>query len=175
MSTLYELRTDFECLYAQLDALDPEDECYNEMCQAWMDTLEGLEGEINQKAENIAVYIKRLASDAAAMDAEEKAMKARRKACENRAERLREYLLNQMQEIGITKFSSPRARITVTQGRESICITDADSILYDGGEFVKPRRLKEDDLDKTRIKEAILSGRSVPGATLVRKPGLLIK
>ena len=62
MSKLYELAEDFETLYAALDELDPADENYEDMSDAWFDTLEGIEGEFTAKAENIAVFIKRSTS-----------------------------------------------------------------------------------------------------------------
>lgn len=46
----------------------------NEMLTAWFDTLEGIEGEFDEKVESIAVYIKQLAAEAKALKAEKAAI-----------------------------------------------------------------------------------------------------
>jgi hypothetical protein len=60
--------------------------------QAWFDTLEGIEGEFECKAESVAQYIKELNAEAEAIKAEEKKLSARRKAKENAAIRMKDYL-----------------------------------------------------------------------------------
>ena len=46
------------------------DHIKTEMLSAWFDTLTGIEGEFNAKAENIGVYIKQLKAEKEAIDAE---------------------------------------------------------------------------------------------------------
>ena len=52
------------------------------MQQAWFDTLDGMEQELVRKAENVAVYIKNMESEAKTLKAEEDKLKARRQAKE---------------------------------------------------------------------------------------------
>lgn len=54
--------------------------------------LEALELERSEKIRNIALWIKNLKSDATALDAEEKAFKARKDAAKKKAEQLSGYL-----------------------------------------------------------------------------------
>ena len=109
---LYEMTADFAELFDNYDAIvnieftpdgkggfvdddgnpvDPE-ERRREMQQAWFDTLDGMEQELVCKAENVAVYIKNMESEAKTLKAEEDKLKARRQAKENAAKRMREYL-----------------------------------------------------------------------------------
>ena len=50
---LYEISSDFQTLFEQLEMFEEADEE-----QAWFDTLDGIEQAFDSKAENIAVYIK---------------------------------------------------------------------------------------------------------------------
>lgn len=74
--------------------------------QVIFDTLEGIEGEIEDKADNYAKLIKSLAADADALKAEEERMRTRRQALENRAKRLKETLQANLEFIGKTKFKT---------------------------------------------------------------------
>lgn len=67
--------------------------------EAWFDTLTGIEEEFDVKAENIAAYIKSLKAEADALKAEETALNRRRKVKESQIERMKTYLLENMQLI----------------------------------------------------------------------------
>ena len=69
--------------------------------EAVADTLDGLEGEFDGKADGIASLVKRLTAEAGAIKSEEDNLYKRRKAKENAAERLKSYLLGQMTQIGL--------------------------------------------------------------------------
>ena len=77
---LYEYAAEFAELFDALDDMDGED-----MEQAWFDTLESIEAEFDDKAENVIAYIKELKAQAAALKEQEEAFKARRKSKENHA------------------------------------------------------------------------------------------
>jgi len=175
MSKLYELAEDFETLYAALDELDPADENYEDMSDAWFDTLEGIEGEFTAKAENIAVFIKRLNADADAMRTEEKALAERRHAAERKADSIKKYLKDCMDKLGMAKVDGVKAKVSIRNNAESVLVTDPDLILFAGSPWLKPQKYTEDDLAKTNIKKAIQDGTEVPGCTLVRTRSLIIK
>ena len=67
--SLYQLAGAYETLYEQIDAVDPLEENGEALLQGIMDTLEGIEGELNEKAENVALFVKSLEYDAAAIRA----------------------------------------------------------------------------------------------------------
>ena len=68
------------------DVIDDLDAYREGVLTAWFDTLTAIEGEFNEKAVNIAVYIKNLNADISAMKQEEAQLKERRRRCERQAE-----------------------------------------------------------------------------------------
>ncbi len=96
---LYELTEQFLAL--QELAYDPEvDE------QTFQDTMEGLWGEIEDKADGYAKIIMGMKADIEALRAEEGRLAARRKALENRQQALKNNLEANMREMGKTKFKT---------------------------------------------------------------------
>ena len=143
---------------------------------AWFDTLTSIEGEFNEKAENVAVYIKNLTADINEMKAEEKRLKSRRVSAENQVERMKKYLLNSMQAIGVKKISMPRARITLRLNAESVVIEN-EKALIDWAMRHDETILKyqEPELKKTDIKELLRMGEKIPFARLERKESVMLK
>lgn len=74
-----------------------------EMQQAWFDTLDGIEGEFDLKAENIACYIKQLSGELEMLKKEKAAFERRRKSKETQLEGMKNYLLTCMQKSGSCK------------------------------------------------------------------------
>lgn len=143
---------------------------------AWFDTLTSIEGEFNEKAENVAVYIKNLTADINEMKAEEKRLKSRRVSAENQVERMKKYLLNSMQAIGVKKISMPRARITLRLNAESV-VVENEKALIDWAMRHDETILKyqEPEPKKTDIKELLRMGEKIPFARLERKESVTIK
>ena len=143
---------------------------------AWFDTLTSIEGEFNEKAENVAVYIKNLTADINEMKAEEKRLKSRRVSAENQVERMKKYLINSMQAIGVKKISMPRARITLRLNAESV-VVENEKALIDWAMRHDETILKyqEPELKKTDIKELLRMGEKIPFAHLERKESVTIK
>ena len=131
---------------------------------AWFDTLTSIEGEFNEKAENVAVYIKNLTADINEMKAE------------NQVERMKKYLINSMQAIGVKKISMPRARITLRLNAESV-VAENEKALIDWAMRHDETILKyqEPELKKTDIKELLRMGEKIPFARLERKESVTIK
>ena len=143
---------------------------------AWFDTLTFIEGEFNEKAENVAVYIKNLNADINEMKAEEKRLKSRRVSAENQVERMKKYLINSIQAIGVKKISMPRARITLRLNAESVVIEN-EKALIDWAMRHDETILKyqEPEPKKTDIKELLRMGEKIPFARLERKESVTIK
>ena len=143
---------------------------------AWFDTLTSIEGEFNEKAENVAVYIKNLTADINEMKAEEKRLKSRRVSAENQVERMKKYLLNSMQAIGVKKISMPRARIALRLNAESV-VVENEKALIDWAMRHDETILKYQDpeLKKTDIKELLRMGEKIPFARLERKESVMLK
>ncbi|WP_238725276.1 siphovirus Gp157 family protein [Diplocloster agilis] len=99
MSTLYELKEEHEALMNML-----YDEEVDE--QTVFDTLEGIEGEIEEKADNYAKIMKLLSADTEALKNEEDRLKRRRETLENNIDRMKRRLYETMKETGKAKFKT---------------------------------------------------------------------
>ena len=141
--------------------------------QTISDTLDGLSGTFEEKATNVALFTRNLEVLADQIKQAEQAMAARRKALENRADRIRKYLLENMQRTGITKIESPWFKIALAKNPPSVVVDDEDTLKFAHPEFVKV--VTTESLDKTAIKEAIKAGQIVEGAHLQQSERLSIK
>ena len=195
MSKLYEMTADFAELFDNYDAIanieftpdgkggfldddgnsvDPE-ERRREMQQAWFDTLDGMEQELVCKAENVAVYIKNMESEAKTLKAEEDKLKSRRQAKENAAKRMREYLMDCMKQANISKIDEPRAVISLRNNPESVEISDETEFIGWAADHDEYLRYKAPEINKTAVKNALKSGAEIPFAALTRSQSLTIK
>lgn len=87
-------------------------------------------------------------------------LQARQSRFERKADAMKELIRSVMKAAQLPKLVLPEATITLTKGRQSVCIEDLDSIPQ--GYF----HLKK-EADKTAIREAMESGEQIPGAALV--------
>jgi hypothetical protein len=162
---LYELSNQY---LQALDALtDPEADI---PMQAVTDTLEGIEGQLQDKAVNVAKFLRNLEAFAEAIKAAEEQMARRRKALESRASWLRDYLKTNMEACGITKIESPWFCLSIQKNPAAVDILDEVAI---------PEEFKQEvvtvKIDKDGIKEAINAGRKIPGARMVNGTRLSIR
>ena len=132
------------------------------------DNFAALEGERNAKLEAVALYVKSLDAEAAAMKAEEKALAERRAVRERKAERLRKYLADSMTLFGDTKLETARCSLSFRKS-EAVEITDANRLRLDLWKQPAPQP------DKAAIKKAIKAGEVVEGAQIVTRQNLQIK
>lgn len=99
MSTLYELKGEYLQLLQLLE--DPEVEE-----QIVLDTLEGIDFELEIKAENYAKIIKELEGNVEVIKAEKKRLSDKQSKLEENIKRLKENLQAAMVETGKTKFKT---------------------------------------------------------------------
>ncbi len=119
MPALYEIRREY---LQALDALtDPDQDIPME---AVADTLEGIEGQLQEKATNVAMFMRNLESAAEAIKAAEQQMARRRRAIENRAQSLRDYIKHNMEASGINRIESPWFVLAVQRNPASVDIAD---------------------------------------------------
>lgn len=128
--------------------------------------LDDLKMERNRKIENIAMYIKNLEAEAEAIKKEKGNMDSRQKATENKAKRLREYLVYALQG---EKFSTPRVAVTYRKS-ESVEIPDDKAIDDKYCNIVVTKKP-----DKTVIKKALKEGKEIAGASLVTKNNIQVR
>lgn len=188
MERLFDISKDFEKLFDQFEAISeyefelnengkPVDDDGNvidpeiakaEMLEAWFDTLSGIKEEFDFKAENLAQYIKSLKAESEAIDTEIKKLKARRDSKIKHIERLKAYLMNCMDAIGIKKIDMPRAKITIKNNAARLKIDNEIqfiNMLQDNG---RDDLLKYSlpEIKKSEVKKLIKSGEKFGGARI---------
>lgn len=126
--------------------------------------LGNLQMAYKEKVENIALWIKNLLADAAAIKTEKEALEEREKACRNKAESLKSYLASALDG---SKFTTPRVAISWRKS-ETVEIDDVTVI---PSEYWKVKT----DLDKLGIKKALKAGAQVSGARIVSNNNIHIK
>lgn len=156
--TLYELTDNYQQLLELADETNP---------QAFEDTLEALQDEINHKAENIAKVIKTLEAEAKALDEEKKRLESRIEARKNKVQRLKDYLKDNLEKAGIQRVKGKTFTVWV-QNSERVQVSDESTIPEQY--FVLKRQLS-----KSAIKEAIQNGQQVAGADIVRNASVRIR
>lgn len=156
MTALFEIAAAYRADAAKLADLDLDD-------VTLADTLQGLSGDLEVKAQNVVMFAKNLEATAIAIKEAETQMAARRKAIENRAAGLRSYVLTSMQVAGVTKIECPYFRVAVQNNPPSVDVYEPGLV---PSEFMKQKPPPPPEVDKTAIKEAIKAGREVPGAKL---------
>ncbi len=94
--------------------------------QTILDTLESIEGEIEDKADNYAKIIKNMLGEAEAVKREKDRLQARQQALENRAKWLKDTLQANLEFIGKTKFKTELFSFSVSSngGKQPLVITD---------------------------------------------------
>ncbi len=153
MSTLYEITGDYLRLLEMLEEeenIDP---------QAFKDTLEGIEGEFEIKADGYARVLKELNAEADKYNAEIQHMAARRDSINNRGKMLKQHLYDSMKATGKLKFK-----------------TDLFSFGIQKNGGVQPMEIVPDmeipdeycrkEPDNAKIREALKNGAELPFAVL---------
>ena len=147
-----------------------------ELLEAWKNTLDGVSGEFDEKAANIATYIKNLKSDCEQLEKEEKSLKRRRKVKEKTLVNITEYLLDQMKQAGKTKIESLKSVISVRTNPESVFIADEKKFIEWAQEHDDSLlRYLQPEIRKSAVKAGIKAGEQIPGAALTRTESLIVR
>ena len=167
---LYELTAGWNRLREVLESLTDPDEIASFQVAA-----DEIAQGIQDKAENLAVFVKELQADAEALKAEEKALKERRAAVEHKAERLTEYLMHELRTAGVDRVDGVRARISLRRNPPRVVVRSLEALRAVANAW-KPYRYDESNLDKTWLKLAIERDQLDPRlATLESGTSLLIQ
>lgn len=162
--SLYEISLAYRTDVAKLADLDLPAEVVT-------DTLDAMSGELEVKAQNVVMYARNLQTTAAAIKEAEEQMAKRRKAIENRAKHLLEYVQGCMETAEVQRIECPHFRIAIQAKPPSVDV-------YEPGLLpVKYMRTPEPPPpapDKTAIAAAIKAGKEVPGARMVQGTRLAI-
>ncbi len=153
MSTLYEITGDYLRLLEMLEDegnLDP---------QAFADTLDGIEGEFEIKADGYARIMKELDAEASKYDAEIQRMMARRDSLNNHSKMLKQRLYEGMKATGKLKFKTDLFSFGIRKngGRNPVQIVPDVTI---------PLEYCRIEPDSTKIREALENGAELSFAVL---------
>lgn len=127
--------------------------------------LDALKMERDYKIQNIALWIKNLNAEAAALKAEKQAFEERQKQAERKAESLKEYLSSYLNG---QKFETAKVKLSF---RKSEVLNISEGALIPDN-FLK---WKEPEINKTELKRAVKAGLQINGVTLQEKQNLQIK
>ena len=168
--TLYEINQTYQEFFDKVESGEIPEEAIS-------DTLESLDGEFEDKADNIACYIKSLLSDAQAIKAESDALLERAKAKKAKADRLMDYLYQAFKIRKKDKLETKRNLLKIRKNPPAVQIdNEAAFISWAKGwketNFLVPH---ESTVDKTAVKNALKAGEEIPHAKLVSGEKLTIK
>lgn len=155
---LYEIREEI----LRLGELDIDEQTMN-------DTLESLQFELEEKADNIACLIKTLQAETEAIKAEAKNLTERAKAKEAKADKLTQYLFDTFKAVGADKIETARNVIAI---KKNPC-----SVVLDEGFYIDEYMVEKISIqpDKENIKDELKNGVVIAGARLEQKERLAIK
>ena len=152
MSKLYELTNNYEQVLSMIYDEDVDE-------QMILDTLESIEGEIEDKADGYAKIIKELEAQRDARKVESKRLSDSAKVFDNRVNSLKQNLFNAMKQTGKTKFATDLFTFNIAKngGKQALTI-DGDV----PEEYTKT--IIENDTDK--IRADLEAGKELPFAHL---------
>lgn len=153
MTTLYTIAEQFKELAALAETADED------LAVALRDTMEGIEGEFQEKGKAIAMITLNIDGDLEAIQSQIDRLTERKRIINNRKEGLKEYLRTNMDAAGITKITHPLFTITCGKGKPIVVIDDEKAIPDD---FVNVKVTSAPD--KAAIAKALKDGQEVPGA-----------
>lgn len=148
MSNLYQLKENYRKIADMLYEEEIDEQCI-------LDTLESIEGEIEDKADNYAVIIKELLGDADICKQEKMRLEARQKSFENRAKLLKEKLEQVMRETGKTKFKTAKFSFGIQKngGLAPLWVDEDYSNI--------PQKYLRVEPDNTKIRQALDIGENI--------------
>lgn len=164
MFSIYELTEDYIKLLSMAEDPDIEEEVF-------LDTLEGIEGALEDKAEGYAKVMRQLEANAGALDTEIKRLQERKTLVTKNVERMKKTLQTMMEATGKTKFKTELFSFNVQNNPPSL-VLDSEDIETIPMEYLVPQDPK---IDKTKIKADIKAGKEITFAHMEATKSLRIK
>lgn len=135
------------------------------------DTLEGLSGELEVKAQAVGHMIRRLEADAAAIKQWAQTANDRAKAAQARADSLHAYLSANLAACGIQRIEGPG--IALSWRKSSAVVIDEPGLIP--AEFMRQPEPPPPAPDKSSIAASLRAGVDVPGAHIETRSTLQIR
>lgn len=161
--TLYEMSNEYRSIKDRLEVDPDTGEILN------LDLLEQMEGQIYDKTEAVAIFIKELKAESEMIAAEEKALKERKESKIKKAESLTRYLGNMMTMNAMPSFETSKVKVS---SRKSEAVVVAENAEIPERYLVTKTEVKP---DKTALKKAIKSGEDIPGVIVEERVNWSVK
>lgn len=156
---LYDLVGNYKKVYE----MDLDDE-------TWQDTLESIDSAIEQKADGVMYVIRNLEVDVIGLKDEEKRLKGKREVAERKIKRLKQYLQENMEAVGKTKFKTQLFAYNIQNNPASLKLTD-EKLIPEKYYTVETSR----KYDNKAIKDDLKAGKVINGAELKTSQSLRIR
>ena len=168
MGTLYELDQALKLVMDQVfEGINPETGEVTE--QIDFTVIDQLNENRDKKLEGIGCYIKNLTAEIDAIKSEISTLSKRVSNKKRKIEHLKKYVTESLNLAGQNKFETAKVAYSFRKSK-SVNVIDLDKI---PDEYV---RLKtEKSPDKTAIKKAIISGETIPGASIETSMNLQVR
>lgn len=157
MATLYELTAEMQRIMDSEDISDTD--------------LQTAFGNIQEKAQNICQLVTMLEHDAEVFKAEETRLAERRKAIENRASNIKEYIKRNMIEIEIDEIKAGIFSLKLQDNPPAVEVTNEASIPARYYTIIPETK----QLDKKRLGTDLKAGSDIPGCKLTTGKSLRIR
>lgn len=168
MANLFEINSMIEQAYESL--IDPETgEIQNEDL---LTVLDGLELERDEKIRNIGMWIKNLDAEAAALKEAKMSFAKRQSSVENKAESLRRYLSS---ALNGEKKTFTEVAISFRKSQAVVIEDETGFIQYAQNGHDEWLKLKDPEINKTAVKDAIKAGKEVRFAHIEDKQNIQVK
>jgi hypothetical protein len=164
MTALYLLANEYRATAQALADLDMPPEVV-------ADTLESISGDLEVKAQNVALMARSLEADAASVKQWAKDANERAKAIQARADSLRDYLARCMLACNVEKISGPGVALSFRAS--SAVVIDEPALIP--ADLMSQPETPPPVPDKAAIAAAIKAGREVQGAHVEHRKSLQIK
>ena len=139
-----------------------------------VEKLDALQMERERKLEGVALWVKDLKAEAAAVKEEADKLTVRKKALDNKIEAIKTWLLGALDG---EKLKTPRCNVYQTHSQR-VNIPDEPKLICFLQTLNEPERFlrfKDPELRKDEIKKALKDGKIIPGAELEETESVVIK
>jgi len=160
--TLYEMKSEYMEILSMLEDPDADEEIIR-------DTLESLQGDIEDKAEGYGMIIAQLNAEAEMLMVESVRLSKRAKTALNNADRLKKRLQAALTEMQLKKLKTNHFNFTVRKNAASVVLI-ADIEIPD--EYLVAQDPK---VDKAKIKADLQAGKDLPFAKLEATESLIMR
>lgn len=131
--------------------------------------LDQLQLDLEQKIENIGIFVKNLRAEAEAIKAEEAALKKRREHKQNMADHYADYIKDYLVGQDRQRFETTRVLMQIRRSEA----VEIDPLAKLPWEYVAAK--VEQKADKAKLKKAIKEGVTIEGVRLVENKNITIK